>query len=78
MPAPSFLQVTSSENTQGSFDGLTGFLWGPDVAAKLAEYAHNMEGSLLDNLRRHPEFLGKAFEHGEQAAACACLFFDVY
>lgn len=51
-------------------DGLTGFLWSPDVTSFFSDYMKRMSGTVLENLEGHPEFPGLAFEHGEHYRAC--------
>lgn len=62
-------QVTSTtghEAHQVNKDGLTGLLWSPEVTAIIAKMMAQMEGTVLENLYQHPEFVGRTFEKGEQ------------
>lgn len=63
------LQVIGAGGSGGQ-DGLTGFLWSPDVTSFFSEYMKRMSGTVLENLEGHPEFPGLAFEHGEQYSDC--------
>lgn len=70
----SISQVTSTGGAEGqgiTADGLTGLLWSPTVAATLSEYMERMDGSVLDNVHGHPQFVQMAFEHGQFSKADA-------